>query len=249
MRKSVFFAAATLAVTVVSAAAQTPAASSLQDPRWFASLNGGVQTGSQDLTRSVTFGLYDETATVGTEQSIENGGFIDISGAARLYEQYGVGLAYNSLSKSNPGTFSASLPHPVFFDQPRTLTGSATLEHEEKAVHVSAMWFMQYTDKIDFAFGIGPSFFTVRQGFIRGISFTENVTSVTLNAVDAPTLKESGVGFHLSGDVTYAVTRNIGAGVLLRYTRGGVTFDIADGESVDVDAGGFQIGGGIRLRF
>jgi hypothetical protein len=99
---------------------------------------------------------------------------------------------------------------------------------------------------------VGPSFFTVEQGFVRGITFSENppdFTSVTIDTVDAVAIKESGVGFNVGANMTYAITRLIGASVMLRYSRGSLTFNLAEGQTADLDAGGFQFGAGIGVRF
>ena len=113
------------------------------------------------------------------------------------------------------------------------------------------MWFVPFTDKVSFMFAAGPSFFSVKQTFVTGVSFTEqppNFNSVVINSLDFAERRESGVGFNISGDMNYSFTPNLGAGVLLRYTRGTAGFDFAD-ETVDVHPGGFQflVGGRIRL--
>jgi hypothetical protein len=49
--------------------------------------------------------------------------------------------------------------------------------------------------------------------------------------------------------MTYAITRRIGASVMMRYAWGSLTFKLNDTESVEGNAGGFQIGAGIGVRF
>jgi hypothetical protein len=162
-------------------------------------------------------------------------------------------VVYTSLKSSDNGTITGSLPHPLFFDRPRTFTTTVeNLEHKEKAVHVQAILFIPFVEKVDFAVSVGPSFFTTTQDFARGVLFSENppsFNSVTIDAVDVATIKESSVGFNLGMDVTYSVTPMIGAGAMLRFTRSSADFSLADGVSTSVDAGGFQIGAGVRLRF
>jgi hypothetical protein len=36
---------------------------------------------------------------------------------------------------------------------------------------------------------------------------------------------------------------------MLRYARGSLTFGVAEGQTVDVTAGGFQFGAGVAVRF
>jgi hypothetical protein len=258
MRTSGFILAAAIAAgSPTISAAQTVAVSSQAAapppaPRWFIGVNGGAQAGGQDAARSVTFDLYEEQAVFESSQSIDGGAIIDVGAAGRLYRNYGVGVAYTAFSNSGSATFGGSLPHPLVFDQPRTFSGTADVDHKERAVHVQAVWFVPFTDKVDFALSGGPSFFTVEQGFVRGITFGEvppDFNTVTVDSVDVVSLEESGVGFNVGVDMTYAFTRLLGAGVTLRFTRGSLDFDLGEGQTASLDAGGFQFGAGVRVRF
>jgi len=219
------------------------------------SLNGGAQIGNQDIDRTTTFTLYDEPATVDFNQKIESGALLDIGGALRLKPTggFGVGVTYTSLSSREAATITGSLPHPLVFDRLRTFTVTTDgLEHKEQAVHVQALWFLPFVEKVEFAVSAGPSFFTITQGFARGVSFSENPPSfdtVTVDSVDVATLEESAVGFNLGADVTYSFTPMLGVGAMMRYTWATADFNLAEGQDAEVKLGGFQIGAGLRLRF
>lgn len=220
--------------------------------KWFVHVHAGAQAGGHDMSRSTNFQLYDETATFEADQSSGGGGLLDIGGAARLYRDYGVGISYAQYGSSGDADFSGSLPHPDIYDQPRTFNGTAGVDHDERAVHIQALWFIPFTDKVDFTVGAGPSFFTVEQGFARSIEFGENppdFTSVTIDRVEVVDVKESGVGFNFGAGMTYAITPRIGASAMLRYSRGSLTFGLGSGQSVEGNAGGFQLGAGVGLRF
>ena len=60
---------------------------------------------------------------------------------------------------------------------------------------------------------------------------------------------ESKVGFHAGADVAVYFSDTIGVGWLARFSRATVDFTSPDGGTVSVDAGGFQTGGGLRIRF
>ena len=258
MRKSVLLIAV---AAVVSLAAWPSTALAQQGPlggKVFVSVNFGIQVGDNSLERTSTFPLYDETATVDISQTINNGAFFDFSGAYKLraYKlrgDLGVGMAYDFVSNSGDGTVSGSLPHPELFDQPRTFTASADdLAHSENAFHFQAVWFVPFTDKVDFTISGGPSIFSVKQELIRGVTFSEippNFTSVTIDSVEVIELRDSAWGFNIGADMTYALTPSIGVGALIRYSHGTVEFNVSDTQTADVTAGGFQIGGGVRFKF
>ena len=215
-------------------------------------VNVGIQAGDNDLSRNSTFDLYDEQASVDINQTINNGGFFEIGAAYKLSPKYGIGLTWGFLTNSGEGTISGSLPHPQFFDQPRSFSTSASdLKHSEHSIHFQAVYFMPFTDKVDFTFSGGPSLFAVKQGLLRSVVFSETppFTSVTIDSVDSVEIKDSGWGFNLGADMIYAVTPSIGVGALLRYTRGTIEFNLSETQTAEVNAGGFQIGGGVRLKF
>jgi hypothetical protein len=262
MRKCVFLAAMMAASIPSLLAAQTPAKTTQtkpkppspypDPPKWFVHLHGGGQPGSQDLNTAADFDLYDERAHFETSINADGGGFLDIGGEVRLYKNYGAGISYAGFSSAAAANYSGSLPHPEVFDRPRAFSGSETVEHKEHGVHLQAVWFIPYTDKIDFTVGIGPSFFSAEQGFVRGVGFSENppdFNTVTIDSVDVVTAKESAVGINFGATGTYAITSRIGASVMLRYAHGSVTFRLGDGQTVDADTGGFQLGAGIAVRF
>ena len=217
------------------------------------SVNGGGQIGSSELNRRSSFDLYDETATVDVAQPIKSGGLLDLGAALKVRDNLGVGLAYTRMSSAGDAVISGQLPHPLFFDAPRSFSQTVGgLDHEEQAVHIQALYFMPFTEKVDFIFSAGPSFFTVKQGLARGVAFSEvppDFNSVTIDSVDVATLEENAVGFNIGADAIYTITRMFGAGVLLRYTRGTADFDLAEGQTASVKAGNFQIAVGLRARF
>jgi hypothetical protein len=221
------------------------------DSKLVISINGGGQVGSSDFDSRTTFPLYDEQAEILTNQKIGGSGIFDIGAAYRVGANWGVGFAFNTAGGSGDAVVAGTLPHPAVFDQPRTFTSTLSdVEHNEHGVHLQAVWFVPFTDKVSFMFAGGPSFFGVKQTFITGVNFTEqppNYNSVVVNSLETTQQNKSGAGFNISGDMEYSFTPTLGAGVLLRYTRGGVTFDVGDQE-VKVHPGGFQIAVGARIR-
>jgi opacity protein-like surface antigen len=254
MRKSVLFIAIAALVSLASLASEARAQQWQPfDGKLLVHVNIGLQAGDHDVTRQSTFELYDEIATIDISQTIDNGGFFEFGGAYKVRGNLGVGLTFGFLGNSGEGRVSGSLPHPQFFDQPRSFSADATnLDHSERSVHFQAIYFMPFTDKVDFAFSAGPSLFSVKQGLVRNVSFSEippAFTSVTIDSIDAPEITDSGWGINLGADMTYALTPRIGVGALLRYTHGNIEFNLSDTQRTDIGAGGFQIGGGLRVRF
>lgn len=250
MIKCVLPAACALALCLLptSAAAQFAPL----DGRLTISINGLAQPGDERIGATHIFGRYDEDAIITTAQDIKTGsGLFDIGASYRVTGPFGVGVAFTSFSTERGATMDGSLPHPLAFGRPRGFSlVTAPLEHRQRAVHLQAIYVVPFIENVDFALFAGPSFFSVSQGFARfgdffevGEPFTDvDVTHGTF------TQKENTVGFNVGGEVTYSITRMIGVGGLLRYTRATADFDY-DGQRVSLKAGNMQVGAGLRLHF
>jgi opacity protein-like surface antigen len=252
MTKCVLPAVCALAFSLLPSGAMAQVTTPLGG-RLVVSLNGIAQPGDQNISSSRSFDRYEETATVLTEQEIKSGsGMLDFGAAVQLSGPFGVGMAFTSFDTQRGATVTGSLPHPLFFSASRpfsmTLDG---LEHRQRAVHLQGVMFIPFIENVDFMVSAGPTFFTMTQAVARFEDFTEvgpphtdvNVTHAIVRS------RETTVGFNIGADATYYVTRMIGIGGMLRYTRGSVDFNLGDGHTFSLDAGNVQAGAGLRLRF
>jgi len=256
MRKSVLFIASVVLVSLTCLPLEAGAQQQWPQPfdgKLLVSTNIGIQVGDNDLSRTSNFDLYDEQATVTVNQTINNGFFFEFGAAYKWRPTYGFGISWGILSNSGEGNISGQLPHPQVFDQPRSFSADASnLKHTEHSVHFQAIYFMPFTEKVDFSFSGGPSIFRTTQALIRNVTFSENppgFNTVTIDSVDVVELSDSGWGINLGADMTYAVTPSIGVAGLVRYTWGNIEFNLSDSQTADVRAGGFQLGAGIRMKF
>jgi hypothetical protein len=248
----VMFAALLLLVVTARAQAQvTP-----WEDRVFVNVNFGYQSRSAaDIASSKTSTIYDETATVSSVQTIEStGGMFDIAGGFRLVGNFGLGVAYNRISKDAVGTITAKVPHPLFYDQPRTATADIDkLAHKEGALHLMGVFVLPVTNKFDVMVSAGPTFFKLEQQTIASdAQYSEGsapYSSITLNSVTKTTTKESKVGFNVGADLTVRLTTKLGIGGFIRYASAKVEIVPQSGDAMEVNVGGLQFGGGLRLRF
>lgn len=253
-RFSFVSAAALLLATATHASAQTtPAGVSAEPGRFTVHLNGGFQISKQDVARSTSFTLYDEQAQIDVAQTdIEGGGIFDVGAGFRFTRNLGVGASYSFVRSVGDGSVTGNIPHPLLFDTFRAVSHTASdLEHKEQGVHVYATYLIPFTEKVDFTLSAGPSFFNISQDFIRGITISETppFTSVTIDEVQLVSLKQNAVGFNVGVDATYRITNMFGVGGMARFTRATKDFELNDGDTAEVKAGGFQIGAGLRVRF
>ena len=209
----------------------------------FLNVNYGAQPQRRTLSTSVSFPLYDETATMTTDQGIGNGPVFDISGGFRVWRGLAIGIGFSSFSDTGSGTVVTTIPHPLFFGQSKPVNNTASgLEHSERAVHLQAVWFIPVTDKIDVALSVGPSFIRVKQQLVS--SATVPVGTQDVNVV-VNTQEETAHGANVGFDGSYLFTRRFGVGLFIRYAGGSV--DLSGAGNLKV--GGVQAGLGARIRF
>src|SRR4029079_234299 len=187
----------------------------------FANINIGGQTGSHSVETTTTFVVYDEDAQVTTAQKTGGGFLFDISGGYKVWHNLVAAVGYTFMSDKTDGAVTASIPDPVLFDNPRSVSTTASgLSHKENAINISVVWMVPVTDKVDVGVSFGPTIFMVKQELPGTLTFNEPGPTVTgLNKQD---ISKTTGGVNFGVDVTYLLTKKAGIGGILRYTWGSV---------------------------
>ena len=218
----------------------------------FLSVNGLGQAGDGEvLDQSQSELVYDETATWSASQGIPlANGVFDFGGGFRT-DRFGVGAAFTTSGSTNSAATLASIPHPFVSNRPRTSTTEIDgLEHKERVVHLQAYYFVPVAEKAEVAVFVGPSFYDITQDYVTGLGgFGE---SSNFDTVSIPwgraTASDSQLGYNIGAEATYKFTPMVGAALLFRFSRASAELDFG-GQSVTMNVGDVQFGGGIRLRF
>jgi hypothetical protein len=240
--------------TVRAQSAQaTPPARGPARPRVRISANGGVQPSSIAVTSSTTKPIYAEDATVDTSYNVGSGAFFDGGLLVRVAGGLHAGVTVSSFMKQNDGDIASTIPHPFFYNTPRSVAGVAGgLERNELVTHVQAAYVIRAGKSVDIAVSVGPSWFHVTQDLVTGVTFAERYPYDTATFTAASTTRASAdsVGVNAGVDFAVKLSKNIGIGGLVRYSHTSVEFSLPGAlTSPKSDAGGIQAGGGIRLYF
>jgi hypothetical protein len=249
-----------------SAAAQTPAttqpttAQAGPGPqawldRGYFNLNLGFETTSGTLNDSGGFRLYEELGTKTVEHNVDSGSLIDFSVGARVWRNVSAGIGYHRGANSSEASGTASVPHPVFFNQNRNAVVAASeLDRTESGVHLQVGYMLPLNEQLSVHVTGGPSFFRVEQDLIGDVSFSEQAFPFTnVNATPQVTQRsDSAVGINVGVDVTYNFLDTgdyrLGGGFFLRYAGASARLVVLENEK-DTDVGGLQFGFGARVRF
>ena len=243
---------------VCALAAAQPVSAQIGQPwedRGYVNLNVGFESASGVLSDARGFVVYDESATIATTVNQDSGTLFDFAIGSRVWRNVSAGIAFHRDPSTGNGSATGSIPHPLVFGTPRALALSVEdLKRSEKALHLQVGYMLLLMDRVDVHVTAGPSFFSVKQDVIDSVSFEEvggNLATVNATAQVAER-SDSAVGFNIGADVTYRIydtgDYRVGAGMFLRHTGASAEIRLLE-QTVESDAGGFQIGFGVRARF
>lgn len=173
------------------------------------------------------------------------GGMIDLQ--YNLKETVGIRVGFQSSGRKSNADFTGSVPHPFFFNRPRSVQGSASgLRFTEQAITVAAV--LRKTGKWGYAVDAGPAFFNLNATLADSIRYAHSFPYDTASFAGANSSrkKSSFVGISAGVSLSRALGPSFDAVAGVRYS-GGTGSVTAAGKSVDVKAGGVQAQIGLRL--
>ncbi len=238
-----------LGATVQPALAQSSAA------RGALSINGGLQTATSDFSDSVRFGhdlFGPEQGSLDARYPGSDDALFDIGGSVGVWRNLAVGANVSWLTRESDADVAGQLPHPFWFDRPRSVSGTATgLARTETAVHVQALWVIPVGRSVAVTLFGGPTWFNATQDLVADITFEQAYPfdSATYSGANAGERSASTIGAHAGADIAYYFSERIGVGGMVRFSRGSIEFDSPDGGTVTSDVGGVHTTGGLRIRF
>lgn len=221
--------------------------------RIFVALNGGYQASSVTFDDTRAENLHAETASWTADYKVKAGQSVDMGAGIRVWRNLAVTVGMSRFTESRSAPVSGEIPHPFFFNQPRSVTGETqALKHAERAVHVAAGWIIPATQRLQLTLFGGPSFFSVERDLLEDITYADSYPydDVAYGGGIVRSVSQSRTGFNAGADVSYFVTDAIGFGAGVRFSRAQVKLQSpASGNAVPVDVGGAQANVGLRLRF
>jgi hypothetical protein len=230
----------------------TPPPRPKSEPRVTVSVSGGAQAAPAGVSDRITFERNFETETIDVDYPKTPGALFDVAVGVRVWKQLGFGVAVGRASGEGTADVTASVPHPFFFTQPRTVTGKQSgMTRDETGVHVQVQYAIRASPRVRIVLSAGPSRLKVEQDVVTDVNVTEVYPYDTATFKEAVTKRstDTAMGFNAGFDLTWKFTRNVGLGGLVRYTRADANLDVRDGRSLDIKAGGVQAAAGIRFAF
>ncbi len=226
-------------------------ASAQPSPRVVIGLSGGIQAAATAFSDRFEFDTNVETASADVEYPAASAAIGDVSIGVRLWKRVGAGLSVANATRTGSAQVDARIPHPLFFQQQRSLTGSqAGIRSSETGVHPQLLYTIPAATRLALVLSAGPSVVQLTQDVVTEVTYDETYPfdAVTFRNATTRRRKASATGFNAGVDLRWMFARSIGLGALVRFSR--ATVDVtADGRTVAIRVGGTQAGVGVRVIF
>jgi hypothetical protein len=203
--------------------------------------------------------IFRETRTFRASYENPTGASFDFGGGVMFTPEIGAGVSFSGTAHRGTPELYVSVPHPNFFNSAASDTSEADREFErvEGGINIQLMGVAKLGDRARLRVFGGPTYFRVQQDLVSDIRYAQ-VFGIFTRANEVAIadyeyvekVEGTGWGFHVGADVSVFFTRVVGIGGFARYSQGKVDVtQPATLDSVELKAGGWQTGGGLRLKF
>src|SRR3990170_1509947 len=249
MRTSTLLSIVALAVAASASAQEAPAPGEERERRIRVLVNGLYNPTDIGFTDSSTFTSFLEEGRSTRTYDGGKGVVFEVGAIVGITKVLGVMGSVELYQSEFDGSFEESYPHPLYFEKPRTVAGDiAGLEYKETAVRLDAVLTRAFSSFTVDVFA-GPSLFFTKTDVLNTVTtaseypFDEATVTSTSNA----TLDDNPIGFNAGGALIWRLSEVIGIAFQARYSHATLGIAREGGDEIDLDAGGFRVGGGIRL--
>lgn len=213
-------------------------------------LTGGADfllagTGFSDEVHPIDFA---EPGTVDTSYHVGFAPGFDAGGGVRVWRRLAVGVDVSRVSRANSADVTAQVPHPLQFNKPRSVAGTASdLDRAELGVHVLLSWVVPLSDRWQVAVSGGPSWITVDQDLVTDVTVNQTYPfdTATFAGVVTQKVSKGHLGANAGVEAAFLMTPRVGLAFGARYSHAHVPLTA----SASTDAGGAHVTAGLRLRF
>jgi hypothetical protein len=215
---------------------------------------GGVSFlfGDGDFTDHRTIKTNAEDGSFDANYTNPNSTGFEVAGGVRLWKYLGARIGVAHYSSGGAADVALSVPHPFFFQRPRTLSATADgVRHDETWIHAHALATFVANKHFQMSVFGGPSFVNMTQGEITDVTYTDvfPYDVITNGQVRTADSSASEVTFGGGADVLYYFTKVVGVAGTVEFASAKTTLATANGGSVTVTSGGPRAGVGLSIRF
>lgn len=238
---------ATSLLTAAALLAATPALAG--EGRAWAS--GTFNPSKIEATENRTFTEFAEAGSLDVDYAFDGGPGGEIGVEYRLKSGLGLQLAASFGTRDGAASYTAAFPHPLYLNRDRAASDDVGgLSMTETAIHLDLVYGKR-GPKWEIVGFAGASFFNVEADLVDRPQYTHAYPYDSVSVLPASTLSRSGskAGFNAGLAIDYRLGKSFGLGVQGRFSGATVELEATDEGTLELDAGGFAIGAGLRLYF
>ena len=214
-------------------------------------VHGGFVPGSRDFTGTRTFTEFAEQGRIESQYREDPGPGFEIGLGVRLRPRLGLAAAGSFARRDGAGSFSATLPHPLYFGSFRRASGDFRgSSQRETALHLD-LALLGGSARLQWSAFAGPSLIDVRAELVQRVDYTQAYPFDTVTVTGTPFAATRGhaFGFNVGAGLDWQVARHVAIGTQVRFSRATVSLEPTAEDRANIDAGGVQVTGGLRLDF
>jgi opacity protein-like surface antigen len=207
--------------------------------------------GSPTFRETRPFTEFAETGHIDSRYTEDPGPGFEAGLLWRFAPRLGVMGAVSATRRREAGSFSAALPHPLFFGAPRLASGDFSGRREqETAVHLD-LALLASAGRLQWIAFAGPSLVGVQAELVRAVEYAQSYPYDTVTVTGTPFASSNGraVGFNVGAGVDFRLARHVALATQVRWSRATVHLDAAPDDRVGVTAGGLHVAAGLGLDF
>ena len=247
-------AVAVWCLTVVALLVVTPSRARAQggwEGRGRVSVNRLAQVATPGFSEAITLTKEIEPAPISVSSPRATLPGFDIGGAVRLWRNVGASVALSYATRADNANLTAQIPHPFYFNQPRTIAGTVSnVTHAELATHLDAVVLLPRR-RLEVMVSVGMSLLRLSQDLVSDVTYADAYPYDTARFVDAITTRATvtKTGYNAAVDVSWRLSQAWGVGGLVRYVHATAPLSVNGAAAGTRKTGGVQLGGGLRVGF
>lgn len=230
-----------------------PAAAPADESRrvWL-TVGGGALLGTVSWSTTSSWDQYQETAELEADYEAGPGPALEAALGVRVTPRLGLRASMGWSSRDADATLDAGVPHPLYFDRPRDLSGQASgLAYRQLAGYLDLEWRPAVGALEVTLFG-GVCLARVEADVVEQVEIEDEFPFDTVSfssAVARSVRSDPGVGWSAGASVAHALSSRFGIGVQLRYTRVPLKLALEGSPTTSIDSGGLQLTAAVQVGF
>jgi hypothetical protein len=212
---------------------------------------GNIPASSWDLSEDRKFQEFREEGhirseyTAGTKPGYEAGVQFDI------LPRWGLAAALSGHNRDASATYDADLPHPLFLDRDRKVSGELSgLAYRETLAHFDLVHTIPGS-RLDISLFAGTTRASVSSELIRTVEYRHEYPYDTATVTATPTIKPraTAFGFNAGAALSYRMRKHFALMAQGRFAQAKIRLLPVPDQPLNLDAGGLAAALGLRIGF